>query len=472
MRAQVLHSLKWIAAGKAVSQTLRWLLTFWVIRILTPEDYGYVAMAEVAFSFLTMVLSAIFSPYLIQSKHLSDSAIGQALGMTFLIHLALALLQYTAAPLVGAYFQSDTVTAILRTNALCFILTGFAAVPTALLNRQMKFKALSIISAICNAIAALSTLALAYLDFGFWALVYGEIIFIACRCLLVVLAAPVRVAPRLRGGDARNMFSFGGLLLIQSFLAYIYINMDIAIGGRLLTAEEIGLYAIALQVALMPHKKIMPMLRSVAFPAFSRIQENASEITRYMLKAQRLCFLVTVPIFWGGAAVAEAAIPLALGQRWADAVWPTVFILSVMPLRFSQELYSPALKSQRRVPELIRNTLTNVSVMFVAIVVGCQYGVAGLALAWTFGFPLSFTMILRRNARIFGITGRDLLSIMAPPAIAGALMLAAVFVIGSAPLESPILLLGAQILSGIIVYIGVLLCISRSSLRELVDLAR
>lgn len=470
LRAQVLHSLKWIAVGKAAAQTVRWLMTFWVIRLLSPEDYGYVAMADVAFGFFTLVLGSLFSPFLIQSKDLPESSLKHVFGMVLVVHFFLFAAQYLLSDLFGLYFQSAVVPDILKVTSVCFLFMALETIPNALLVRDMKFKKVSIIAAIANSVAAVATLALAYLGYGFWSLIFGEVICVVLRTVLTLLVQPISFLPTLSGTAFKPMFAFGGLLSVHSLFAYFFLHMDIAIAGRFMTAAEIGVFALSLQFALMPHKKIMPMLRTVAFPAFARIQDQPEVIRRYLTKAQRLCVLITVPIFWGVSAVADQLVPLALGEQWISAVIPTQLILIVMPLRFCQELFNPALKSQRRVVEMIYNLLTAILIMFIALTVGARFGATGLAAAWVLGFPVAFALILHRNARTFGMTSASIYKLFASPLLAGLLMIGAVHLVKLWLFEPSVTALAAQVTTGALAYIGTLFLIDRRAIREVLEL--
>ena len=79
LKNQVLSSLKWVAMGKIVTQMLRWAMTFWVIRILSPDDYGMVAMSAVLFGFLNIVLTSLFTASIIQQKDLSQAELYKTL---------------------------------------------------------------------------------------------------------------------------------------------------------------------------------------------------------------------------------------------------------------------------------------------------------------------------------------------------------------------------------------------------------
>lgn len=120
LKQQVLHSIKWVALGKAATQLIRWIITFWVIRLLTPEDYGEVAMADVLFGFFTLMLGSFITPSIIQAKELSTHTLKKLFGAIILVYCTFFIVQLSLADAVGRYYQSSNVADILSLNAWCF----------------------------------------------------------------------------------------------------------------------------------------------------------------------------------------------------------------------------------------------------------------------------------------------------------------------------------------------------------------
>jgi len=472
LKAQVIHSLKWTAFGKVFTQLFRWVVTFWVIRLLAPEDYGMVAMADVFYSFILLFIGSLFTPILIQTKELTTATLKQIFGMILLVHIAVFALQITFAEAIGSYYQSDNVSEILKVNAWCFLILALEIIPAALLARNMKFKQVSIIAAIANITAALSTLTLAYLGYGFWALVIGEVVAVSLRTLLTFAVQPINFLPSFKVDDLKPYLKFGSLVTLHSILFYIFLHVDIAIAGRILSATEIGFFAVALQFALMPQQKILPLLKQVAFPAFSKIQDQAERINAYIMKAQKLSLLITIPIFWGLAAVVDLIIPIMLGEKWSDAVIPTMIILFVMPLRFSEELFNPAFKSQRRIKHIIYNVCIMSAFLIVGILIGAQYGAVGLACAWALGFPIAYLWIVVRNSAILNIHYTEVLKLFISPLLSGVIMLIVIFLLKHNFAAINLLNLTSQITLGAISFIGTLFLLDKALIKELVVLVK
>lgn len=467
LKSKVLHSLKWVALGRATTQTLRWILTFWVIRILTPEDYGIVALADILFSLLMTIASTIAVSPLIQAKQLEAKSVSSYFGITLCIYGALFVSQYLLADSIAVLYDSPAVAEVLKVNAWCFLLLALETVPSALLRRQMAFKKLAVIAAISNMIAAVSTLIMAIYGFGFWALVYGEIIAIALRVAMLLANHPAPCLPRFSIRDSLPLIKFGGLMSVLTLLWYAFIHMDVAIGGVLLTTAEIGIFTVALNFALMPQKKILPLIKEISFPAFSQLQDEPAKISHFIVKAQRLGLLFTLPIFWGLAAVTDYLLPLILGQKWNAAIIPTTLVLMLMPLRFSEELFQPAAKALGKVSYLIINTLIMIVIMAVALFSTAQLGATGLAMAWLFGFPLAYGIVLVRYSKLFNFALGKFIASISKIVLSAAIMVASVLAakhyLAKASLPNLLLL----VLLGAASYLIALFVIERKTLKEL-----
>mgnify|MGYP003624324272 CR=1 FL=1 len=469
---QILHSLKWVALGKITTQIIRWLMTFWVIRLLMPEDYGVVAMADALFGFLTLIIGGLFAPSIIQAKELTKKILKQIFGAVLLVHGAVFLLQFFSADLVGQFYQSENVASILKLNAWCFLLLALQVIPSAVLARKMQFKKISIISAIANISAAITTFTLALLGYGFWALIIGEIVAIGLLTVMVLFISPITFLPEFKISEVKPFIRFGSLLTLHSIILYVFLHIDVTIAGRMLSASEVGLFAIGLQFALMPQKKILPLLKQVAFPAFSKIQDQPERIKGYIIKAQKLSLIVTIPIFWGLASVVDLVIPIVIGEKWSGAVIPTMIILFVMPLRFSEELFNPAIKSQQKAGHLLINAIIMLSLLLLSILLFVDLGAVGLALAWACGFPLAYIVVLRRNCRLFHINIHSLVKQFLPVMLAGTFMLIVVFALKQFTNEISVFNMFSQIVLGGISFSLSLIFIDRSALIELKNLIK
>ncbi|MEW9798980.1 lipopolysaccharide biosynthesis protein [Alteromonas sp. CYL-A6] len=472
LKSRVMHSLKWVALGKIATQAIRWITTFWVIRMLLPEDYALVAMSDVVSGFLTLFTGAMFTASIIKDRELTTAKLQQVFGLIILFHAFLFVLQIVTAVPMGLYYDEPKVTNILYVNSVILLINIFAIIPGSLLNKDMEFKKESMITATSNIVASISTLIMAYNDFGFWAIIIGEIINYSIRTVFLLFIKPVFLLPQFRFQEIGSHIRFGGMLSVHVALFYILLHLDVFIAGRVLSLTEVGFYAVATQIALMPQRKLLPLLKQVAFPAFSTIQDDKKSVSFYILKSQRICFSLTIPIFWGLASVVDTVIPVILGDKWNNAILPAIIILSIMPLRFSDELFNPALKSQDAVSHMIVNVLIATCLLVGGLILMIDRGAVGLSLAWALSFPIAYLFILARNCKKVGVSIGELLVNFLKSAGCGVIMSGAVYATKMVLTEQSVLNLLIYIGVGAVAYTLTAAVINRAGLAELRALIR
>jgi O-antigen/teichoic acid export membrane protein len=255
---------------------------------------------------------------------------------------------------------------------------------------------------------------------------------------------------------------------VDRFLWFAYSNLDVTIAGKLLGAEILGFYTVALQLAAIPLDKVLPVLTQVAFPAVARIQKEPERVRQNMLKAFRYANLLFLPVFWGMALVAGDALPLILGEHWGSAVIPFQLICIILPLKAIAALVPPALFGIGRPLVNVGNMAISLVLLAVGFAVGARWRLVGLAAAWLVVYPIVFAIVTTRALGPLGLRWADLLRGWRGPWLAALAMSAAVYGVQALGEEwSTILRLLLSVISGAAVYVAAIHLIDRSAVNEL-----
>lgn len=425
MKQQVISALKWSALGKGASQMVSWVITIYVIRLLSPADYGLMAMVMVVISFVSTFNEFGLGAALVQSRDISDEKIGAVYGAMLLLGTALCGLLALASPLLAAFFNEPRLSLLISIAGLQFLISAATVVPESLMQRGLHYKPLSLIYLVGVVSASLTTLVLALLGQGVWALLLGNMAGAVVKAGLLMARSPNRIAPHLRLRGAAAFLSFGGYMTANRFLAYFVSQADVLIGAKLLGKEVLGLYTVALELASLPLDKAMGAVNPVIFSAVSRKQDQRQALQDGLLKAFRWLAYLTFPLVAGLASVATEFIPLVLGKAWSGAVLPLQLVALVIPLRMINALMSTAVNGVGRADVVLRNTLVAAVVLPAAFLVGARWGAPGLAMAWVVGMPVVFVLNFWRSCQAIGISARQVLRAMWLPTLAvGSMLLA------------------------------------------------
>lgn len=425
MKQEVISALKWSALGKGASQVVSWVITIYVIRLLSPADYGLMAMVMVVIAFISTFNEFGLGAALIQSREISDEKIGAIYGATLLLGAGLSALLALASPLISAFFDEPHLSLLLSVAGLQFFINATIVVPESMMKRGLRFKPLSIIYLIGVLSASLTTLVLALLGHGVWALLLGNMAGAVVKAGLLIMHNPNRVAPNLRLRSATAFLSFGGYMTANRFLAYFVSQADVLIGAKLLGKEMLGLYTVALELASLPLDKVMGAVNPVIFSAVSRMQDKRPALQEGLLKAFRWMAYLTFPLIAGLAVVAPEFIPLVLGSAWTGAILPLQLISMVIPLKLINALLSTAVNGVGRADVGLHNTLVAAVVLPTVFLIGAHWGAHGLAMAWVVGMPVVFVLNFRRSSLAIGITARQVLRALWLPTLSvGSMVLA------------------------------------------------
>ena len=421
-KSLIVSSLKWQALSKALTQIVSWGSTILVMRILSPNDYGLMAMAMVVIGFVTLVSEMGFGSALVQSVNIDSYQQRCLFGAALVVNSAVALLIVAAASAIAAFFAEPRLELLITLLCIQLPMTALTTIPEAIARRNMAFKSLSIVEMACSFVSASVTCAAALAGWEVWALASG----LASVAILrpVLLIAKFGILPPAFGYKGlESLISFGGIITLNRIVWYFFSKADTLIAGKLLGKEALGAYSVASSLSSIPMEKISSIANQVIFSTFSKLQNQKDKVADATLRTVRLICLISIPLSWGLATTAQDFIPVLLGEKWAASILPLQLLAIITPLRIVSSLTS-TISIGIGMPRIdLKNTLTSVALMIPAFIIGAVYfGMEGLAYVWVIVYPLSFLIALNRVTPQLGLTMKSVFMAMIPAVYAGVAM--------------------------------------------------
>lgn len=472
---RVTSSMRWLVLAQMLGQGGAVLASLVVIRILEPTDYGLMAMAAVVLGLILLLNEMGLGSALIQQASLSRVELERVFGLLLVVNLGLALALIGAAPAIAVFFDEPRVTPLIQVMALRLPLMALLVVPRSMLRRDMLFrrKAMVDLAGILSGSAA--TLVLALMGYGVWSIVVGILIGGVVEVIGTYIASPVRVWPAFSIRGMGQQCRFGGFVTLDRILWYSYSQADVVVLGRFLGPELLGVYSVAKRLASMPLDRLGGIVNEVGFSAYSSAHRDGLSVPEYYCKAARLASFFTFPLFFGMAAIAPEAIPVVLGEKWSPAVLPFQLLALVMPLRQLNVINTPALMGIGRPDVNVVNLLIALVIMVPAFLIGVQWGVIGVCLAWVIAYPVYFAIMLWRSLAVLQVSARSYLGAILPSALTAAVMVGCVEVsrrLLDDWLIQPVLLLAALAVVGFIGYFAAAGLLNRPQCREILSVLR
>ncbi len=403
LRRRLVDGVFWLTVVKVFGQVISWTITVYVIRILSPNDYGLMAMAGVFISFIILFSEVGLSAAIIQKKDINQEDLSNICWAVLSINLALYAVSFFSAPLVAAFYNEPRVEDVIRVASIVFIIRSLGLVPSNMLTREMTFNRQSQTELIGNASGAVATLWLAMEGFGVWSLVYGNIVIESVKTLLFFLFYPWKPEFSFSFSKVKGMIHFGTKVAVARLFWYLSANMDLLIAAKILGKTQLGYYAIAVQLALIPLDKFVSTIAQVAFPAFSEVQDDPALLTRYYLKIVKIVAFASFPVCWGIFLVAESAVPLLLSDKWLPAILPLQILSMITAFRAIHIINTPLEMAVGRPGITIWNFVIITSVLALSFFIGSSYGLEGLAYSWLV-FPVVFMITTSITLKLIGLS--------------------------------------------------------------------
>ena len=370
-------------SAQAVKFVLQLGSTAILARLLTPADFGLVAMVAAFTGFVSLFKDLGLSMATVQRTEVTHEQVSTLFWINVALSVLLMGIAAALAPAVAWFYGEPKLTWIMLAVAGTFIFGGLSAQHTALLRRQMRFMALATIEISSIAAGIVVAILMAWRGFGYWSLVAmgaGSAASTMAGCW--VLSGWRPGMPR-RHSRVMPMLKFGGNLTGFSVLNHANRNLDNVVIGWGLGAGPLGIYSKAYALLLLPIQQINAPIAAVALPTLSRLQTDPMRYRSYYLQAVGFIALVGMPIVTYAFADASVLILAVLGEQWGDAV-PVFRILAPAALVGTLNV-APGwiLVSLGRAGRLFRWSMLSTPVTIVGFVIGLQWGIEGVATAFS-----------------------------------------------------------------------------------------
>jgi len=390
--------------------------TIILARLLTPEDYGLIAMVTVFTGFIALFKDLGLSAATVQKEEINHRQVTALFWTNVLASVLLALATCALAPVVSRFYGEPRLTAVTVSLGSTFILAGLGAQHIALLRRRMRYRELATIDIGAALAGFLLALALALHGAGYWALVAS----IAGTAFTSTLLAAIKTSwlpgPPRREPDVMPMLKFGFNLTGFNILNYLRRNADNLLLGVAAGAGPLGFYTRSYHLALMPVHQINGPLSAVLVPALSRLQKAPEEFRSYFCNGTRMVMYGLIPLLAFMFVLSEEIILSALGARWSASI---EIFRALTPFALMQVIAASTgwmLVSLGQAGRMLRWQLFQAPYMIAAFALGLQWGATGVAVAATSATAVSIVPYLVFAFRLSPVSLGDFARALVRPA--------------------------------------------------------
>ncbi|MCX7088113.1 MAG: lipopolysaccharide biosynthesis protein [Methylococcales bacterium] len=477
LKSRALSATLWSGADIFMRQGLQFCVSIALARLLSPEEFGTIALLYLFTGIATAFVDSGFSTALIQRQVVTHTDESTVFWFNLAIGALVALGLWALAPFIATFFSLPILMPLTGLLALNIFLSAVGSIHGTLLTKHLNFRVQMKIGGFATLISGTLAITMAWYGYGIWALAAQTLAATSVTTLLLWCLSPWRPAWVFSTKSVRQLFGFGSYMLASSLLDIIYNRAYTVLIGHFFGVRELGFYNRADGTKQLPVGILTSIMARVALPIFSAAAQDKAQLRRGVQLALRGMMLINVPMMLGVAATAESLVLTLFGVKWLPSVsflqvlslgavlWPLhVINLNVLMAQGHSHLFFRL--------EVIKKLLGT-----ALLVAGTYYGVMGIAWSQVVFGVLAFFINAYYSQRFLGYgvfaQTRDFLGVL----VISVLMAFAVYWVSIHAYLLPLHLLPAVqllllIAIGLIIFVGLALVFRLTALRDVIGLIK
>ena len=319
---------KWMLAG-TITQRILSIASFLILaRLLTPEDFGVMAIILIIPPLLDLLFTIDFESAIIQRQIEPRNYFDTIWTINVIRSGFIFLLIFFAGPWVASFFNAESATLAIRMGGLFVFISGFSNVAQIIFFKELDFKKIFIRDVVSRTAYTVTAIGFAWYLKSFWALFLANIVLYATSLIVVYVLLPYRPHFSFSIKKLKTLLTYSKWLYGQGIFGEFASTVENSIIGKLLGAGDLGLFTRAKALAITPTAPLVSIVSKVSFPAYTRIQESTEKVKDGFLKSMDVLFFFAIPFPFLAILGGERLIQIVLGTSWV-VLTPLFQILSL-----------------------------------------------------------------------------------------------------------------------------------------------
>jgi O-antigen/teichoic acid export membrane protein len=446
-------SLTWMGVTSFLGQIITWSSTIIVARILTPSDYGIVAISGLFTLFAQTVSEMGLGAAVIQRDKISLLQIRNLYTLSIIVGLLMTFIGIAFAPLMSYIFNDNRLTSLVAFQSLIFFIISIKSMQKNILVREVRFDLIAKVETVSRVITSACTIILASLGFGYWALAAQWLIIEFIQFIIFSKIKKIKPSLSLNFKKSKEVLIFGIKIMLRNIVGQIYSLADTAILGKLTSQSFLGAYTFSKNLTNMPFEKVIRIINQVLFPYLSQKQNNLDSLHKITSKVGNFQAILIAPLFILLFFCASETVNILLGSDWNEAVFPLRVFCVANLFKLSESYNINCLTAIGKIREQISFYIV-LSILIVCgmLILYYLFDAKASILVWVTVYPVlnihfCYTMLKAINVRII-----DAFKALLPIFMSQIVLVLYLLVYNFYSIENSWITLIFKIISGLIVY--------------------
>ncbi|MDH4186590.1 MAG: lipopolysaccharide biosynthesis protein [Nitrospira sp.] len=371
---------KWSALDVFMRQGVQFVVTVILARILTPEEFGVVALLSLFVGVAAVFIDGGLSSALVQRQNTTQTDESTVFFFNLGMGAVSGVLICAAAPWIAVFFNQPVLQYLSYAMALSLFVGAFGSIHTALLNKEMNFKIAAKVGAVSSLVGGAVAIYMASQGYGVWSLVGHTVVSGIGTVLSLWMWHPWRPGWSFSVASLRSLFRFGGYEMASTLLDVFETNLHSILIGKMYSVRDVGLFTRARNTQLIPVTVMMSIVQRVAYSAFSLVAEDKARLVRGLRQAQAVAMFINMPLMVGVIVLAEPLVLTLFGDQWLPCV-PMLQVLGLGGILWPLHILNlNILRAQGHSGLRFRVEVIKKAVAISLTVAASYYGI--MAIAW------------------------------------------------------------------------------------------
>lgn len=322
-------AIAWSVGDKLVKRLVQFVLSIFLARLLSPDDFGVVAMASIFINWAEVFRDFGLGQSIVQKKDVSETQVSTIFYINVVMGCIIAVVFFIIAPLAAKFYDEDMIAWVIRIAGVTFIINSLNIVQNSLLIKKLNYKVGTVASFLASTISGAIGVLFAFLGFGIWSLLIQSVASSIITTLYIWSKSKWHPQRKFNFSETKSMFNMGIGFMAQGFIDNVFTSLGSMFIGKIHNPAAVGLYSRGHDLAVMPETTILLPVSRPFFPIFAKQQDRVDELKITFFKSLHLltygmsycCGILTI--------ASVEIITILYGAKWSDSI-PILTIVSVM----------------------------------------------------------------------------------------------------------------------------------------------
>jgi teichuronic acid exporter len=468
---QIFSSLFWKLTERGGVQGISFVVSIVLARILTPKEYGIIALVLIFVNLASVFVQSGFNTALIQKKNTDSLDFSTIFYFSCTVAFILYLILFFSSPLVANFYHQPMLIPVIRVLSIILFFGAVNSIQVAIISRNMQFKKLFYSSIGGVLVSGLIGIVMALLDFGIWALVGQQITSQLFTTIIMWFTVKWRPQFQFSYNRLKALFSYGWKILVASLVDALYLDLRSLVIGKVFSPEMVGYFNRGKQFPTIIVNNIDGSIQSVMLPTYSSHQDDRKRVKSIMKRSITTSSFIVFPMMIGLALVAEPLITLILTDKWLPSVPFLQIYCLVYAIRPLLTANIQATKGLGYSGAYLKIEMVNKVIGVIILVISVRFGVLAITWGVLIGNIISIFTYAYPNVKLLNYSIIEQIRDVLPAMLLSLIM--GVFVnLVSLIDTSLILMIVVKICTGLFVYLFISIAFKIESLTYLLNILK